>query len=57
LGRSAMEGVVNFNTAIQWNQCYNFYMLYEISWVTITIALLIVYFTLLRKSSQPEDGS
>ena len=26
-----------------------FYMLYEISYVTITIALLIVYFTLLRK--------
>jgi len=38
-------------TAIQWNQCYNFNMLYEISYVTITItiALLVVCFTLLRK--------
>jgi len=25
--------------------------------MTITKALLIVYFTLLRKSNQPEDGS
>jgi len=32
-------------------------MLYEISWVTITIALLIVYFALLRKSNEPKDGS
>jgi hypothetical protein len=28
-----------------------------ISWATITIALIIVYFTLIRKITQPEDGS
>jgi len=32
-------------------------MLYEVSYVTITIALLITYFVLLRKSNQPEYGS
>jgi len=32
-------------------------MLHDILQVTITIALLIIYFTLLKKSDQPADGS
>jgi len=38
---------------------YNMYKTLKKNWFhyTLTIALLIVYFALLRKSNQPEDGS
>jgi len=32
-------------------------MLFVISQATITVAVLIIYFTLLRNSDEPEDGS
>ena len=41
--------ILSFNDMFRLQLYKNFYMLYEISQVTITIELLILYFTLVRK--------